>query len=224
MSSADTTPISPARFAAALTELSVPMLQLKVLEIRNAIAHLQYSNDQLKPFADGTATATDATTPGTPDPDCVDAIRENEAVVERMAERIALVQREVEGRGVAWDAFTSKEETEAAVARAREEQQQRQEDGDDGEVTGIAAQINGSRGQVEEEQQSSPWTDGTFQTGTIRNGALHMDAQPPGAPRTNGGGAAGGRLSDEQLRAAMEERMRQMTTEDEDEADGGMHL
>ncbi|KAJ4163497.1 hypothetical protein LMH87_005220 [Akanthomyces muscarius] len=122
MSSADTTPISPARFAAALKDLSVAMLHLKVLEIRNSIAHLQYSNDQLRPFADGTATAASsgaaaaaaAASPGEPDQDCVDAIRENEQVVERMAERIALVRLEVEERGVSWDEFTSKEETEAA--------------------------------------------------------------------------------------------------------------
>ena len=63
--SADTRPISPARFAAALKDLSVGMLHLKVLEIRNSIAHLQYSNDQLRPFADGSATATaTARTPG----------------------------------------------------------------------------------------------------------------------------------------------------------------
>ncbi|OAA82390.1 hypothetical protein LEL_01935 [Akanthomyces lecanii RCEF 1005] len=227
MSSADTTPISPARFAAALKDLSVTMLHLKVLEIRNSIAHLQYSNDQLRPFADGTATAassgaaaaTAAASPGEPDQDCVDAIRENEQVVERMAERIALVRMEVEERGVSWDEFTSKEETEAAVARAREEQRQRaaaaaaaqRQGGED--VTGVAEQVNGVA--------SSPWTDGTFQTGTIRNGEVRMDAQP--GARTNGAG--GGSLSDEQLRAAMEERMRQMTTGDEDQDEnGGMHL
>lgn len=217
MSSADTTPIAPARFAAALKDLSVAMLHLKVLEIRNSIAHLQYSNDQLRPFADGSATASDGTAApaGEPDQDCVDAIRENEHVVERMAERIALVRIEVEERGVSWDEFTSKEGTDAAVARAREEQrrqvaaQQRGEEEED--VTGVAGQLNGA---------TSPWTDGTFQTGTIRNGEVHMDAQP--AARTNG---AGGSLSDEQLRAAVEERMRQLTTDDEGrDEDGGMHL
>ncbi len=53
--SADTTPISPARFAAAVKDLSVEMLHIKVIEIRNSIAHLQYSNDQLRPFAEGAA-------------------------------------------------------------------------------------------------------------------------------------------------------------------------
>ncbi|KAM3434264.1 hypothetical protein NHJ13734_006055 [Beauveria thailandica] len=224
MSSADTTPISAERFAAALPALSLPLLALKVLEIRNSIAHLQYSNDQLRPFA-----AADGNDGGA-DPVCVDAIRENEAVVERMAQRIALIRIEVEDvRGVSWQDFEDKAQMET---RAREEgrlasgqqQQQQQEEHEarerrrqqqreaEGEVTGIAAQANSV--------ESSPWTDGTFQTGTLRNGEVHMDAVP-GARGANGGGA-GGSLSDEQLRAAMEGRMRQMTT-DEDE-DGGLHL
>ncbi|KAJ6781372.1 hypothetical protein PWT90_11081 [Aphanocladium album] len=223
MSSADTTPISPARFAAALKDLSVPMLHLKVLEIRNSIAHLQYSNDQLKPFADGTASATDSETTagGEPDQDCVEAIRENEQVMERMAERIALIKREVEEeRGVSWQEFQSKEETEAQAARAREEQAaaaaaaaaaEREEE----EVTGVV--VNGNGNGVSANSASSPWTDGTFQTGTIRNGEVHLDAQAGVRGATNGGS-----LSDEQLRAALEERMRQMTTGDEE--DGGLHL
>ncbi|KAM3542427.1 hypothetical protein ARSEF1564_004645 [Beauveria bassiana] len=221
MSSADTTPISAERFAAALPSLSLPLLALKVLEIRNSIAHLQYSNDQLRPFAaddnDGGADAV-----------CVDAIRENEAVIERMAERIALIRIEVEDvRGVSWQDFEDKAQIETLAreegrlasgqqqqeqeAQGRRRQQQQQQEAE-GEVTGIAAQVNGV--------ESSPWTDGTFQTGTIRNGEVHMDPVP-GTRGANGGGA-GGSLSDEQLRAAMEERMRQMTT-DEDE-DGGLHL
>ncbi|KAM3532410.1 hypothetical protein MY4038_004078 [Beauveria bassiana] len=221
MSSADTTPISAERFAAALPSLSLPLLALKVLEIRNSIAHLQYSNDQLRPFAaddnDGGADAV-----------CVDAIRENEAVIERMAERIALIRIEVEDvRGVSWQDFEDKAQIETLAreegrlasgqqqqeqeAQGRRRQQQQQEEAE-GEVTGIAAQVNGV--------ESSPWTDGTFQTGTIRNGEVHM-GPVPGTRGANGGGA-GGSLSDEQLRAAMEERMRQMTT-DEDE-DGGLHL
>ncbi|XWW92332.1 hypothetical protein V2A60_000255 [Cordyceps javanica] len=248
MSSADTTPITPARFAAALKDLSVPMLHLKVLEIRNAIAHLQYSNDQLRPFAAGTAVASSVAVaaaadhhrpasssssssssplPGEPDQDCVDAIRENEHVIARMEERIALVRIEVEERGVAWDEFASKEGTEAGVARGREEEEEQQQqqtrrrqrqqqegeggEGEEEEITGVAAQVNGATAAA-----ASPWTDGTFQTGTIRNGEVRMDAQP--GVRLNGGS-----LSDEQLRAAMEERMRQMTTTEDDD-DDGMHL
>lgn len=230
--SADTTPISPARFAAALKDLSVPMLHLKVLEIRNSIAHLQYSNDQLKPFAEGASTAvsssssattasptTDANAAGEPDQDCVDAIRENEQVIERMNERIALVRLEVEERGVSWAEFQSKEEVEAAVATAREEQAA-------AAAAAAAATAGAAEGMSNGDLSAagngaSPWTDGTFQTGTIRNGEVHMDAVPGQSgsqARVNGGGS----LSDEQLRAAMEERLRAMSTEDDE--DGGMHL
>lgn len=203
--SADTTPISPARFAAALKDLSIQSLHLKVLEIRNSIAHLQYSNDQLKPFAEGTSTATDSSSTGEPDQDCVDAIRENEQVMSRMAERIALVRMEVEERGASWAEFESKEETEAAAARAREEQEREEQ-------------------QQQQRNGASPWTDGTFQTGVIRDGEVVLDEQAgvrTANAASNGPATNGGSLSDEQLRAAMEERMRQMSTEDED---GGMHL
>ena len=108
--SADTQPISPARFAAALKDLSISMLHLKVLEIRNSIAHLQYSNDQLRPFAQGSATAVSppSTESAEPDQDCVDAIRENEQVIDRMTERLAIIRIEVEDeRGVSWTEFMS---------------------------------------------------------------------------------------------------------------------
>lgn len=214
--SADTTPISSSRFAAALKDLSVEMLRLKVLEIRNSIAHLQYSNDQLKPFAEGTAVAasssnstTTATTTATnePDQDCMDAIRENDGVIDRMAERIALIRMEVEERGVSWNEFQSKEEVEA-----QQQQQQRESEqngvGEEGEE---GSRVNGNG------VGPSPWTDGTFQTGTIRNGEVHFDA-PQGQTQ-------GGSLSDEQLRRALEERMRELNHDDSSgDEDGGMHL
>lgn len=199
-SAADTTPISPLRFAAALKDLSISMLHLKVLEIRNSIAHLQYSNDQLKPFADGSATAvsstTDTSSAGEPDQDCIDAIRENEQVIDRMAERIALIRAEVEERGVSWNEFQSMDEVKAKQ---------------EGEGEGVNGDVNGEQ-QGEQQEQHPAWRDGTFQTGTIRNGEVHMDRQP-GRPE-------GGSLSDEQLRRAMEERMR----EDLGDDDEGMHL
>ncbi|KAL6869799.1 hypothetical protein ACO1O0_001130 [Amphichorda felina] len=227
--SADTTPISPTRFAAALKDLPLDALHLKVLEIRNAIAHLQYSNDQLKPFAEGTATPltpspSPATTAGNgdtaPDQDCIDAIRENEAVIDRMAERIAVIRIEVEDRGVSWAEFQSKDELATAAAAAAEQQ----DDDDDDEIPPAAAQgaqrqqTNGhpapARGGGDDAQRS-PWTDGTFQTGTIsRNGEVRLDRQA-GRPE-------GGSLSDEELRRALEERMRDLSHDDDEE--GGMHL
>ncbi|KAJ4137719.1 hypothetical protein NW768_003309 [Fusarium equiseti] len=201
--SADTRPIAPARFAAALKDLSLGMLHLKVLEIRNSIAHLQYSNDQLKPFAEGTET-TPTGEASEPDQDCIDAIKENEGVIDRMAERIALIRAEVEERGLNWTEFQNRDESAS-------------KNDEDAATTAPAAAVNGDAQPdvvaPNTETQSNPWTDGTFQTGTIRNGEIHMDRQS-GRPE-------GGSLSDEQLRRALEERMRDLGTEDDE---GGMHL
>lgn len=211
--SADTTPIAPARFAAALADLPLETLHLKVLEIRNSIAHLQYSNDQLRPFAEGSAAplssapadATDITTAAAqgPDQDCVDAIRENEGVIDRMAERIALVRMEVERRGVGWAEFESMDEVEAKRNEAGPEA-----------AHPTTATTNGVNGDGGEAASSSPWTDGTFQTGTIRNGEVHLDARP--------GQRQGGTLSDEELRRRIEEQMRDLGSDGD--ADDGMHL
>lgn len=216
--SADTQPIAPGRFAAALKDLSIGMLHLKVLEIRNSIAHLQYSNDQLKPFADGTtsisgsqsesndSTISNTTPTAEPDQDCIEAIKENEAVIERMMQRVALIRAEVEDRGVSWTEFQSKEEVEV--------ENQTQQD----ENTTTNGQLNG-------DGQHSAWTDGTFQTGIIRGGQVHLDTQP-----TNTSRQGGGTLNDEQLRAAMEEQLRQMGVQDnggddeDDNNDNGLHL
>lgn len=214
-----TAPITPARFAAALKDLSVASLHLKTLEIRNSLAHVAYSNAQLRPFADGTQAALGSGGAGQPDPDCVDAIRENEAVMERMRERVGLVRAEVEARGLSWREFEAKDEVEddepgvtATAAPAA--------------VAAVLPTANGVNGHAEGGAASSrgnPWEDGTFQTGVIRNGEIHMDATPrqgsSAAPRqTNGGG--GGSLTDEELRRRLEERL----AEDDDEEDGGLHL
>ncbi|EON67444.1 hypothetical protein W97_06698 [Coniosporium apollinis CBS 100218] len=88
--SATSNPIPPERFALALTELPLGSLHAKAAELRNSIAHLRHSNEQLTPYArDG-------------DRECADAIRENEEVISRMEERVALLKAEVEGRGMPW--------------------------------------------------------------------------------------------------------------------------
>ncbi|KAM0329860.1 hypothetical protein ACHAQA_004025 [Verticillium albo-atrum] len=229
---ADTTPISPARFAAALPPLSLPTLHLKVLEIRNSISHLRTSNIHLLPYALGTDP------PGsTPDPDCADAIRENEAVILRMDERITLIRAEVENRGCSWREFEAAKEDEDGAAAA------------DADVAPVTNGLRDAR--LEEERiadgRHPAWSDGTFQMGTIRGGVLHYDNEPEprgepaaapaaattAAPATAAAGSvaasttatapAGGRLDDEQLRRAMEERLRELGDGDDD-ADGGMHL
>ncbi len=88
--SSSANPISPARFAAALPSLPLSSLHEKAAEIRTSIAHLCYSNVQLKPLADEG------------DRDCAEAIAENEVVVERMHGRLDMLRREVEGRGMMW--------------------------------------------------------------------------------------------------------------------------
>ncbi|KAH0525058.1 hypothetical protein TsFJ059_007473 [Trichoderma semiorbis] len=171
--SADTTPISPARFASAIKDLSLGMLHLKVLEIRNSIAHLQYSNDQLKPFADGESAALGESS-AAPDQDCIDAIKENEVVIDRMAERLAIIRAEVEDRGVSWTEFQSQDEVEAGAANSE-------------------ALTNGdvvADDQPAETTRHSAWTDGTFQTGTISNGQVRFDNQPGGQTTSTNQGEA----------------------------------
>jgi hypothetical protein len=201
----EATPISPTRFAAALKDLPLSTLHLKAAEIRNSIAHLDYSNEQLKPFANGTEPSSE----GRPDQDCIDAIKENEIVIGRMQERIALLRAEVEGRGSSWLEFQSAEELQ---------------EGEGVLVNGTVGE-GGPDGDVEMEvqQRSDPWRDGTFQTGRIVNGEIRMDSDSGVNGRINGtGGNSGGRLDDEALRRAMEEMMRALAEEGDDEE--GMHL
>lgn len=88
---ADSThPIDPRRFALALESLPLDALHAKAAELRNSIAHLKSSNEQMLPFADEG------------DDDCREAMFENLAVIGRMNERIGLLRTEVEKRGMPW--------------------------------------------------------------------------------------------------------------------------
>lgn len=89
--SGNAAPISSAKFAAALPELPLSSLHAKGAEIRNSIAHLTISNEELQNFADEG------------DPDCKEALEENREVVQRMKERLDLLQKEVENRGYKWE-------------------------------------------------------------------------------------------------------------------------
>jgi hypothetical protein len=220
MSSTD--PITPARFAAALHDLPLSSLALKVAELRNSIAHLDYSNEQLKPFAHPGGGAEG-------DRDCAEAIVENEEVIRRMEERIGLVKEEVERRGASW------REVGFMVSGSREEEGEGKVNGLLGE--GDVGMANGGVGEGEHGGETvvnghgdarglgadgeagagrhSAWTDGTFQTGTIGGGAVTMDRDVGQGQRREGG-----TLGDEELRRRLEERTR---ANDADE-DGGMHL
>jgi hypothetical protein len=225
--SADALPITPSRFAAALKDLPVSSLHLKVLELRNSIAHLDYSNEQLRPYAEGTAAVlspsssssqTRQTGPAAqPDQDCIDAIRENEQVIERMQERIRLVREEVESRGLSWTEFQSQSEREAeAEAEGKNSERAGGESSSSRMVNG---EVNGTAATGE---RHSAWSDGTFQTGVIRDGAVHMDGVA-GSAQTAQSQGQGGSLSDEELRRRMEEQLRDLGGDDED-GDGGLHL
>lgn len=101
--SSSASPISPARFSAAIKDLPLGNLHSSAAELRNSIAHLRSSNDQLRPFTEGEQHA---------DQDCADAIKENEEVIERMMGRIGMLKREVERRGFKWVELEEEEEEE----------------------------------------------------------------------------------------------------------------
>lgn len=151
-------------------------------------------------------------------------------MIKRMLERIELLKKEVEGRGVAWEELSGEARKEETVVdgfgRAGEEEV----------VNGDESRAAGSR------SGGNPWTDGTFTTGRIVNGEVHTDdvagasnVQPGNAEGSNGvitngvngnanatANSNGGRLDDEALRRAVEERMRNLDTDEGD--DGGIHL
>lgn len=200
--SSETQPINPARFAEALKELPASSLAFKVLELRNSIAHLDYSNAELKPFAEGLAPTHGSSQTNAPDQDCIDAIAENEAVIARMMARIDLIKTEVENRGLSWAEFQGKDDTrEAETATSN------------GDSAGAAATaggaptngVNGHAAGSGEGQQHPAWTDGTFQMGTLRAG-----------------------LSDEELLRQLQERIPELRDPGDEQAgdddDEGMHL
>lgn len=148
----DSLPISPERFAEALKDLPISTLHLKAAELRNSIAHLDYSNEQLKPFAEGVE----------PDQDCVDAITENEVVIKRMLERIELLRKEVEDRGASWREFESKEEIEGEAPPVNGERNGAEEQGQGheawrdgtfqtGRIVNGEVRLNGESGTVQSE-------------------------------------------------------------------------
>ncbi|KAH9904166.1 hypothetical protein F4778DRAFT_780846 [Xylariomycetidae sp. FL2044] len=230
--SVETQPITAARFAEALKELPASSLALKVLELRNSIAHLDYSNAELKPYAEGreptieqtqqqgsstTTTTTTTTTSARPDQDCIDAIAENEAVIARMQERIDLIRIEVEDRGLSWREFQGKpdDDNDNREAMTRGPSDDSDEAAASGSVGAAAATggggggggvTNGVNGHVHgsgQQQQHEAWRDGTFQTGTIR-----------------------GNMTDEELLRQLQSRMPPENDDDDgdDGPEGGMHL
>ena len=164
-------PISPARFASALEDLPLANLYSKALEIRNSIAHLQRSNGELQEYSDSQPSG---------DADCLEAVRENEIVIERMKERVELVKKEVERRGGRWH------EADVEVDRLNGKS-------DSGVVEN--GYING--GLDEDQGAEQDMVQG------------HQHGQTGDSQRADNGGQrlVGGRLDDEELRRQMLDRM-----------------
>ncbi|KAJ9653527.1 hypothetical protein H2198_007309 [Neophaeococcomyces mojaviensis] len=113
--SAEARPISASEFAQTIEDLPVENLYSKAFEINNSIAHLRHSNKSLQEYSDSIRndTTLDPNTRADGDKDCLDAIKENEVVIERQLERIGLLKAEVERRGGKWHEAdpNSKQET-----------------------------------------------------------------------------------------------------------------
>lgn len=90
--SAESTPITAARFAAALNDLPISSLYAKHAELTNSVTHLESSNKQLEDFARDND-----------DRDCYEALLENRQVMKNFNERMELIKKEVEEiRGLPW--------------------------------------------------------------------------------------------------------------------------
>lgn len=213
-------PIPPQRFALALRDLPLSSLALKVAELRNSIAHLDYSNDQLQPFAYPSSSTSQATLERAEgDPDCINAIRENIIIIDRMTERILLVKVEVESRGYNWAEFSGPpassdpESTASALSSLIHDTMENgvsPSESDANRNVDVALEGDDIETDNVGEQRHPAWSDGTFQTGRISAGQVISVF-----------GRQGGRLGDEELRQRIEERIGVL--EDEDDGDG-MHL
>lgn len=102
--SSEARPISPSSFARALEDLPAENIYSKAFEINNSIAHLAQSNKLLQEYSDSIKNdqSLDPNTRAGGDKDCLDAIKENEIVIERQQERVRLLKAEVERRGQRW--------------------------------------------------------------------------------------------------------------------------
>lgn len=202
--SAEVTPITARAFAAAIEELPISTLHLKAAELRNSLAHLEYSNAQLEPFARPPPGSSEH-----PDVDCLEAIEENIGVIARYKERLEILKAEAEKRGLDWEELEKQFQNNGVPAGTAEEADLSPEEREalrqlsatlpDAPVGEVTAQ--GTGGEQEEDRMMvdghrvgthSAWTDGTFQMGRINSsGEIVMDpaAAPTAsraAPRTNG--------------------------------------
>lgn len=195
-----TDPISPTRFSAALESLPLENLYAKTHEINNSIFHLQQSNKTLQEYSDSIKddASIDASVRRDGDKDCLDAIRENETVIERQRGRVRLIKEEVERRGQIWH--------------------ERDPDGDEEKGDGVVN--GGGSGNVDASVNGSGNGDGSgsgqhsIGAGAGSGNGSQATTVAQGQPQ------ASGRLTDEQLRRQLES----LLPEDGADDDGGMHL
>lgn len=192
--SAEATPITARAFATAIEELPISTLHLKAAELRNSLAHLEYSNAQLEPFARPPAGSTEQ-----PDQDCLEAIEENIGVISRYKERLDLLKAEAEKRGLNWEELEKQFQNSGVAAGTAEEADLSPQErealrqlsatlpnapvGDVAESTNTGTQ--GDRMMVDGQRVGthSAWTDGTFQMGRINaQGEIVMDVDPTATP------------------------------------------
>jgi len=184
--SSEARPISPARFAEAIKEMPESSIAMKLAELRQSIAQLDYSNEELRPYAEGRKRAisqqesssnssdansttksesTEQEDQSSPsfelDPDCAEAIIENNAVIARMQHRIELIRTEVEGRGLNWDEFQHILRQAPPPRRPEQENEPSTNDTNSTDAAAAGGQTQNGEGQHE------AWRDGTFQTGTL---------------------------------------------------------
>lgn len=190
--SAEATPITARAFAAAIEELPVSTLHLKAAELRNSLAHLEYSNAQLEPFARPPPGSSDQ-----PDQDCLEAIEENIGVITRYKERLELLKQEAEKRGLNWEELEKQFQNSGVPAGTAEEAELSPQEREalrqlsatlpDAPVGDVASTTDAQEDRMVVDGQRvgthSAWTDGTFQMGRINaQGEIVMDVDPAAAP------------------------------------------
>ena len=145
--------ISAADFSRAIEDLPAENLYTKHSEIANSVAHLERSNKQLQEYSDSirTDTSLDAGVREEGDEDCLEAVRENEVVIQRQRERMELLKAEVERRGGRWHEADTDGKTNGTANGGSERQaggrltdeelrrqmQERMGDGDEGSEDGM---------------------------------------------------------------------------------------
>lgn len=197
--SAQTRPPTAEEFALALTELPASSLALKVLELRNQIAHLDYSIAEMRPFAEAAE----------PDQICVEGIQENEVVIGKVQQRIELIRKEVENRGMSWHEFDGKDVTPAAPAATASSANPESSNTTAAAATDATSTTNGTNG-----VDGSNGTNGTNGTSAGSDRSLLQSAMDAGIVQ---------RMSAQEfVDSVMADHER--NENDEPDGDGGMHL